>query len=241
MAFDIIGNIAILKKTKDSKKLARKLIRENRGITTVLEKSGRVSGRLRTIKTKYLLGEKTKIATYKESGCLFKFDVEKCYFSPRLAAERLEVAGFCKKKDKVLVLFAGVGPYSIVIARVSRCKVVSVEINKIASKYALESVKLNKLDNVRVIQSDVKRLKLKEKFNIIVMARPQLKESFLPYVFKFCKKGTRIYYYDFGKSIEKIIEKVKKDSGKKVRVLGFKKAGEIAPYKFRWRVDLLVN
>lgn len=241
MAYDIIGNIAILKKAKNNKIIARKILKQNKGVTTVLEKIDKVSGRLRTFKTKYLTGEKTRIATYKENGCLFRFDVEKCYFSPRLAAERLEIAGKCKKNDSVLVLFSGVGPFSIVIAKKAGCKVVSVEINRIASHYACENVKLNKLNNIEIIQKDVKKLKLKKKFDILVMPRPQLRETFLKYVWRFTKKNTVVYYYDFGKDISEIISKLKKEIKNKAKIINFKKAGEIAPYKHRWRVDLRAN
>ena len=64
-----------------------------------------------------------------------------------------------KKGDEVLVMFAGVAPFSIVIAKNSRAKkVFSVEINKEATKYAKQNVELNKLkDKVEIIQGDVKK------------------------------------------------------------------------------------
>lgn len=249
--YDILGNIAILKfsnetREKEKKKFAEKLLKEQRNISTVLEKKDKVSGRLRTIKTKFLAGKKTKEAVYHESGCTFKLDVEKCYFSPRLAGERLEIAKKIKKSDKVLVLFSGVAPFSIVIGKMSGARVVSVELNRIASKYADENVKINKLGNVKIVQGDVKKLKKligKEKYDKIIMPRPQLKDTFLKYIFPFSKKGTEVFYYDFGKDPEEILERVKKDARKakkKIKILEFRKAGDIAPYKYRWRVDLRV-
>lgn len=247
MSYDLIGNIAILKWGEGNKKRAGKLLKENRNIKTVLEKIEKVKGRLRTYKTKYLAGVKSKEALYIENGCKFRLNVESCYFSPRLANERLEIAKKINKKDKVLVLFAGVAPFSIVASRVSKAKVVSVELGKECSRYAKINVKLNKLeDKIKVVQGDVKNLKklVKGKFDVIVMPRPQVKESFLRYVWPFAKKGARIYYYDFGKDLEEIIEKIKNEARKarkKIKILNFKKAGEIAPYKFRWRVDLIVS
>lgn len=249
--YDGIGNIAILKfadnvPAGDRKKVAEKLIKDNNSILTVLEKIAKVSGRLRTIKTKHLAGRKTKEALYTESGCKFKLDVEKCYFSPRLSGERLEIAEKINKKDKVLVLFAGVGPFSIVIAKKTGAKVVSVELSKLASRYALENVKLNKLENVKIVQGDVSKLSklIKiEKFDKIIMPRPQLKETFLKYIWKFCKKATEVFYYDFGKDADLILEKVEDEARKarkKIKIIEFRKAGDIAPYKYRWRVDLRV-
>ena len=74
------------------------------------------------------------------------------------------------------------------------------------------------------------------------MPRPQLKDSFLHQAFILSKKGTNIFYYDFCKidEKEKIVEKIKKEAikeRKKIKILRIKNAGEIAPYKYRVRVD----
>jgi len=80
---------------------------------------------------------------------------------------------------------------------------------------------------------------------VIVMPRPQLKETFLKEAFKLSKRGTKIYYYDFCKEdeIKSVIEKIKteaKKSKKKIKILSVKKAGEIAPYKCRIRIDFTI-
>ena len=144
-------------------------------------------------------------------------------------------------------MFAGVAPYSIVIARNSKAaRVVSNEINRKANKYAELNIQLNKVRNrVELASGDIKRVasKLKgQRFDVIVMPRPQLKDSFLKEAFKLSKKGTRIFYYDFCKveDIDLIVEKVKSEAKlarKKIKILRTKPAGEIAPYKVRLRVD----
>lgn len=258
-SYDLLGNIALVKfeAKENKKKIANRILKEYNKVKTVLEKLGKVQGRLRKIKTKYVAGEKNKLARYKENGCVFVFDVDETYFSSRLAGERLDVAKQIKKKDKVLVLFAGVAPFSIVIGKTSKCKkVISVEINKKASKFAEKNIKLNRLHNIEIIQGDVKRLdkilkgRLSVKgnlvplqFDVIVMPRPRLTDTFLSSVWKFCKKGTKIYYYGFGKFPDEIVDEIEKEAkaGKKIiKILKIKKAGEIAPYKYRWRVDLKI-
>ena len=253
-SFDIFGNIALVKfprgiKAKDKKLFADKLLHDNKSVTTVLEKTRGFRGRLRKQETKYIAGEKTKEVLYRENGCVFRFNIDKTYFSPRLSNERKEIAQKIKKGDEVLVMFAGVAPYSIVIAKNSGAsKVVSIEINKEANKYAKMNVELNGVKGkVEIIQGDVKRIanKIKEKYDVIVMPRPQLKDSFLREAFILSKKGTRIFYYDFCKEeeIEQIVNRIKseaKKSGRKIKILKIKKAGEIAPYKYRIRVDFVV-
>ncbi len=250
--YDILGNIAILKfpngaSKKEKDKEAKRVLQEHGNIKTVLEKVEKVHGRLRTIKTKYLAGVKTKEALHKENNCWFKLNVESCYFSPRLSGERLEIAKLVNRKEKVLVLFSGVAPFGIVIAKISGARVVCVELGRECCKYAKENVKINKLENIEILQGDVKRIKLKEKFDRILMPRPQLKDSFLKYAFKFAKKGTIFHYYDFrtqeefdaGKTQKIIIEEVKREK-KKIEILRVKMCGDLAPYKFRVRVDFKI-
>ena len=278
-AFDILGNIVIAKflndfKLKDKQKFAEKILRENKSVRTILEKQGKVKGRLRKIQTRHLAGEKTKEVLYKENNCVFRFNIDSTYFSPRLSNERKEIASKIKKNDKVLVMFSGVAPYPIVIAKNSKANVTSIEINKEANKYAKLNVELNKLKDapsgvpqrgkVETIQGDIKKLagttgvprkilkkdfykgqKLNKKFDVIVMPRPQLKDSFLKEAFMLSKKNTRIYYYDFCKEdeINSVVEKIKleaKKYKKKIKILKTKIAGEIAPYKIRVRIDFKI-
>ncbi len=274
--YDVIGSIAIMKfdkesflfrKKKSSKRKTKfvkdeklkqaKQLLKRKNIKTVLEKTDRVKGRLRTIKTKFLAGEKTKEAVHKENDCRFRLNVETCYFSPRLSEERKDVAGKIKKKDKVLVMFSGVGPYSIIIAKKAR-QVTSIELSRACYKYAKDNVKLNRLNNVEVIQGDVKKVIRKGglivkgnlvplQFDKIVMPRPNLRESFLKQAFSVSKKDTVIYYYCFGRmdKLNKLVEEVYRESKKarkRIKVLKIKKAGDIAPYKFRYRIDIkLIN
>jgi len=253
-AYDIFGNIAVVKfskkvKLKDKKQFANKILKDNKSIKTVLEKVGKFKGRLRKMQTKYIVGEKTKEVLYRENGCSFRFNIDKTYFSPRLSGERKEIAGLIKRNAQVLIMCAGVGPYSIVIAKNSKAKkVVSNEINREANKYAKLNVELNKLkDKVEIVPGNIKKIasRIKGKFDVIVMARPQLKDSFLKEAFMLSKKSTKIYYYDFCKmeDTNKIIEKVEKEAKKykkKIKILKVKNAGEIGPYRVRLRVDVRV-
>jgi len=257
-SFDVIGDIAIVdipKGLKKKEKLIAKTLLNYNNIKTVLKKASNVQGRLRTRKLLWLAGEKRKETIHKESGCRFRVDVETCYFSPRLGTDRLDVAKKVKRGEKVLVMFSGVGPAPIVIAKHSKAKEVwSVEISRKASKYAEENIKLNKLMNVHHIQGDVKRvlpkiIKKVGKFDRIMMARPQLKYTFLKEAFSASKKGTVIHMHDFlfvqeipKITLEKIEDELKKfKKFKHYKFLGWKKAGEIAPRKLRARIDFVIS
>ena len=252
--YDILGDVAILKfhdKAGKKEKLAKaqEIISQYKSVKTVLEKTDKVSGRLRTIKTHFLLGKNTLIAHYVESGCKFNLKVDSCYFSPRLAHERLEIAKMIKKNSSVLVMFSGVAPFPIVIAKNAKPrKIVSIELGKDCEKYALENIEMNKVaDVVKHIQGDVKRIipKLKEKFDVVVMPRPNLKETFLSDALKVSKKNTSIIYYGFcaETKLVKMLDDLHKQAKKlrrKIKITDVKEAGDIAPYEHRYRIEIKV-
>jgi tRNA (guanine37-N1)-methyltransferase len=256
-SFNILGNVAVVNFSDtttiaEKKKFAQEILDKNNFIKTVLEKSGKFHGRLRKMETKHIAGEKNKEVLYKENNCSFRFNIDRTYFSPRLSNERKEIADLIKKDSEVLVMFAGVAPFSIVIAKNSRPKrVYSNEINKEANKYAELNAEINGVKNrIEFVNGDIKKVALKlkkenKKFDFIVMPRPNLRESFLEQAFMLSKKGTKVYYYDFCKVDETdlIVEKIKKQAEKfkrQVKVLKVKSAGETAPYKIRIRVDFTV-
>jgi len=149
-------------------------------------------------------------------------------------------------------MFAGVAPFSIVIAKNSKAKkIYSNEINRKANSYAELNVERNNVkDKIEFVTGDIKKVALKlkkqkKKFDFIVMPRPNLKDSFLEQAFMLSKKGTKIYYYDFCKvdEIDLIVNKIKeeaKKAKKKIKILRKKSAGETAPYKIRVRIDFRV-
>ena len=116
MGLDIIGNIAILGEDA-TKKQAQELIKKHKNIKTVLKKADIHKGKYRTQKLKYLAGIKTKETTYKENNCIFKLDVEKCYFSQRSSNERLRIKNLVKPNEKILIMFSGINPFGAVIAK----------------------------------------------------------------------------------------------------------------------------
>jgi tRNA (guanine37-N1)-methyltransferase len=255
--YSIFGNVAVVNfpedvSKKEKKKFAEIILKENKSVETVLEKSERFKGRLRKMTTSWVAGIKNKEVLYKENNCVFRFNIDETYFSPRLSNERKEIAKEIKKGEKVLVLFAGVGPFSIVIARNSKPEVVySNELNRKANKYEKLNIELNKVEKiVKQFKGDAKRICKKlsdsgEKFDVIVMPRPQLKDSFLENIFPLTKKNTRVYYYDFyledeENLLKKKIKNEAKKAGKKIRIFNFKKAGNIGPGKYRYRVDFVV-
>lgn len=256
---DIVGNIAILKFKRGVPFIIKKIkaylfLRKNKNIRTVVEKIEKFSGDLRIQKTRHLAGLRTKETIYHENDCVFKFNIDETYFSPRLSNERKlvtdEVIKIIKKKKnpKVLVMFSGVGPYPIVLAKkVKKLKIKSLifsnELNKVANEYEKENILLNKVsDYVIQFPGDARTLpeRLNHKFDVILMPRPNIQDTFLDVALKLSKRGTVIFYHGFGTK-EKVLDEIKKDCGKRIGKIDIRKAGDIGPRVYRWQSTFKVK
>lgn len=251
-SFDIVGDIAIFADMPDELKKKEKMIAEDlmklhHNIKVVCKKIGKYSGKYRTPKLKVIAGEKRKETTYTENKVKLILDVEKVYFSPRLGTERKRIADLVKKNENVLVMFSGIGPYTIQIAK-KAAKVTAIEANPVAHKYALKNLELNKIKNATVLKGDVKKIipKLKEKFDRIVMPLPKNAYEYIVDALKVAKKGCMIHLYAFSNDWElkdlkdKIVNECKK-KGKRCRILKIVKAGEYAPHVNRVCVDFSIQ
>jgi tRNA (guanine37-N1)-methyltransferase len=154
-AFDIIGGIIILKipDSLNSKKqvIAETILKNVKSAKSIFVQTSAVQGDYRIRHLEYLAGANSALTEYKEHGCIFKVDVMKTYFSPRLSTERMRVSKMVTDNEIITNMFAGVGTYSILIAKNNKsCKVFSIDSNPVANELATINVKLNKVQE-RVI------------------------------------------------------------------------------------------
>ena len=199
---DVIGDIAIVRLggfgPREKTKSAEALLSELKNVRVVMEQEGGIEGEYRLRKLKRLAGEKRTLTVHKENGCTFRVDVAKCYFSPRLSTERLRVADQVKPKERVLNMFAGVGPFSVLIAKRTGADVESCELNAYAAELHRENNRLNKVERlVSVINADAVDLPelTRSKFDRILMPHPSEADRFLPTALRMAKKGAHIHYY----------------------------------------------
>ena len=76
-----------------------------------------------------------------------------------MGTERARIAALVKQGENVLVPFAGVGPFAIVIAkRVPSAEVIGIELNPDAAEYFRRNILRNGCLNVSVLQGDVAKL-----------------------------------------------------------------------------------
>lgn len=249
-SFDMVGDLAIFsdipKELKNKEKeIAEALLKLNKHTKVVLKKTKKYSGLFRTPKLKILAGEKRKETELKENNISLKLNPEKAYFSVRLATERGRINKLVKPNESVLVMFSGVGPYSINIAKNAKPKeIFSIEINPDACEYQKENILTNKVKNIKLFKGDVKTIvpKLKKKFDRILMPLPRGAEDYLITALKTSKKGTTIHFYDFlheseFKKAKEKIDKACKQLKKKYKILNLVRCGQFGPGIYRICLD----
>lgn len=209
---DVIGDIAVVKLPEELKSfkraIAKNLLREAPYLKVVLQQSSPVSGKYRLRRLTWLAGERRKTTFHREHGCLYKVNLEKAYFSPRLSAERHRIASQIQLEGKgdgeiILNMFAGIGCFSILIAKRNKtCKIYSVDLNKHAVELMVYNVYLNKVrKQVTSILSEARRASLnlfQHKVDRVLMPLPEKAREYLDCAVAALKpEGGIIHYQTF--------------------------------------------
>ncbi len=252
---EIIGDILILEIPEEieskEKIIAEAYLKLHKNIKTVVKKTDIHSGTFRTRKVKVLAGENKKETIHLENGIRLKLNIEKTYFSARLANERLRIAKQIKKNEEILVMFSGSGPYPLVLAKNSPVKnILGIEINPDAHSFAVENVKLNKINKkneiIELINGDVREIlpKIDTKFDRILMPLPKTSEEFLDVALPKIKEKGTIHLYSFLnekeiKNEEKKIINLCNELGYNIKIFDTIKCGQHAPYTYRVCFDLV--
>lgn len=161
---DIIGDIAIVKLPHECENekfwIAENLLHAAPYLKVILRQVGPVEQQLRIRRLEWLAGEKRTETVHREFGCEYKLDVESVYFSPRLGGERKRVADLVLDGESVVNFFAGVGSFSIMIARhANPCRIYSLDVNATAARYHIVNNALNRVgETIDVICGDAIRV-----------------------------------------------------------------------------------
>lgn len=235
MIYQIIGDIALFKSI--NKKQAEVFLKKNPRFKTICLQ-GEIKGKYRLPKIKVLAGDGTE-TIHKESDCLFKLDVSKIMWSKGNFNERRRIAEQVKNGEIVIDCFAGIGYFSIPIAKASKAKqVYAIELNPTAFKYLEENIRMNRLANIIAIQGDcAKEIKKLSKADRIIMGLlPSAKKYIKPAISRL-KKGGIIHYHGIAKDGKELL----KDFGKaKIKLLKITKVKEYKPRMYHFVLDIKV-
>lgn len=232
-SFDIIGDIAVTKLPDHSvvaaQAIAEAIKKRHKNIKTVLAQDSAVTGEYRLRKLTCIKGENKTSTIHKESGCLFSVDLAYCYFSPRLSGERLRVANLVQHNETVVNMFAGVGCFSIIIAKhVPSAKVYSIDINPNAFAFMKENIRLNRVfGQVVPMLGDAKNIlesQLQGCADRVLMPLPEKALAYLPYALLALKPSggwIHLHLFEHVSKDEDLTAKVKQKVKATMEGLGF--------------------
>ncbi|PTD93917.1 class I SAM-dependent methyltransferase family protein [archaeon SCG-AAA382B04] len=252
-SFDVLGDIAVVELPQalfDKKELIGKaLMKVHKNLNTVLLQKSPVTGEYRVRDLEVIAGEQNTHTIHKEYGCRYKIDLSKVFFSPRLSHEREKVMNQVKPKEVIFDMFAGVGPFSILIAKKKDPKkVYAVDKNKESVRLLKKNLELNKVkDKVEPIHGDIRDItpKYKNSSDRAIMNLPFKSGSFLDEAITLLKeKGGIIHYYDireeenlYEDAVEKISQKANKN-GYSTRVLDKRIVRSYSPKVWNIAIDV---
>ncbi|MFH0884854.1 MAG: class I SAM-dependent methyltransferase family protein [Candidatus Micrarchaeota archaeon] len=254
-SFDIIGDIAIIEipdalESRENE-IGNALLSVHKNLKTVLKKLGPMEGEFRVRRVKPIAGENRTTTLYKESGVVMELDVAKVYFSVRLSHERTRISELVKPGERILALFAGVGPFPLVIARKHPdAEIIAIELNPDAVEYMKMNIERNRAKNVKAVLGDVRATVSASYQNYadrILMPLPKGAYEFLDVAYAGAKDGGIVHFYTFAgikdpfaEAIAKA-ESAAKASGVRIEVASQRIVRPYSPQTVQVVLDLIVR
>jgi tRNA (guanine37-N1)-methyltransferase len=253
-SFDVIGDIAIIELSPTAepfeKNIAEALMKVHKNVQTVYSKSGPITDNQRLRPLHHVLGADRTVTVHKELGCRFKIDISKAFFSPRLSEEHRRVAEQVRQDECVVDMFAGVGPFSILIAkRLNSVQIHAIDANPEAAKLIGENAGMNKVqDRIKVWSGDA-RVVVKSNLSGIatrvIMNHPSKAREFLETACEALRRdGGIVHYYTFAegsdsesKAREELATTLGKIGWKIEKSVTTRKVRGVAPMKWQVVVD----
>lgn len=253
-AVDFVGDIAIIEVPQEldayKKIIGEAILKTNENVRTVLAKVGAVSGTYRLREFSVIGGEQKTETVHREFGCQYSVDVAKAYFSPRLSYEHKRVASLVKENETILDMFAGVGPFSILIAKtIQNVKVYAIDANPNAFEYLKKNIRLNRaVGKVHPFLGDARHVVDEKVTGVADRVIMNLPERAIEFVDAACialkPEGGMIHFYSFVSASNPLeatklhlLETVEK-TGRKVKEVPFSRmVRETAPYEWQAVLD----
>jgi tRNA (guanine37-N1)-methyltransferase len=257
-SIDFVGEVAILEIPEElvgyKHLIGEAVLQTFKRVKSVLAKSSGIGGIYRIREYEIIAGSEDAETVHREYGCKYYLDPRKTYFSPRLSYEHYRVASQVRDGETIIDMFAGVGPFSILIAKMhANVRVYAIDINPDAIRYLERNIHANDVyGKVTPVLGDAKEVvenKLRGLADRIIMNLP---EKSMEYIDAACaalrETGGIIHYYRFAEGPH-AVENVKAElikgieiSKRKVEtVLSERIVKEVAPFKWQIVIDAKVK
>ena len=247
-SYQKVGDIILIKlfgeAAKQKKKIGESVLEMFPYIRTVCMIKG-ITGEYRTPKIEVIAGDKNTATIHKEHGCIYRIDVAKIMFSKGNLTERKRLINQIKPNETIIDMFAGIGYFSIGIAKNTKVKkIYAIEKNPTSFRFLRENIKLNKIKNIKPILGDCRSVVLQEKADRIIMGYFPGTEKFLSTAFSLLKDKGIIHYHNVYKQSElwstplKQLRKSAEAHGfALIRIMTKKKVKSVAPRTYHIVID----
>lgn len=256
-SIDFVGDIAIIEippELSNYKNLIGKaILKTHKTVRTVLAKASAVSGTYRLREFEVIAGDHKTETIHREYGCQYYVDLSKAYFSPRLSFEHNRVASLVHDGETVVDLFAGVGPFAILIAKIhENVRVYAIDINPSAIKLLKRNIRLNRVEEkVYPILGDAKQAveKLSGIADRVIMNLPEKAMEFVETACKALKPASGIIHFYGFISVSEPLETMKtkfinavENSGRRIEEISFVRLVRgTAPYEWQAALDAKIR
>ena len=249
-SYFVIGNILTLKLDKKLHKYKAKIgsailkiLPNVRSVALI----GEIKGRKREPSVEIIAGSKKTETVHKEHGCSFALDVSKIMWSKGNKGEKLRLLNLATPREVVLDMFAGIGYFSIPLAKHKKAEVHAIDINPNSLNFLKKNIFLNGIaDRVKIYKGDSKEIVAK-----LNVAPDRILMGYFPaYDFfesamKISKKGTVIHFHDKAteNDVPSRLDKLKEiaaKNGKFLDVLDIQQVKSYAPHVWHYVYDLEV-
>jgi tRNA (guanine37-N1)-methyltransferase len=249
-SFDVVGDIAIVRLPEEmiSYKIAigEALVSTFPRLRTIAIDKG-VRGEVRIRDLEVISGDDSTETVHVEYGLRLKVDLRKAYFNPRLASERHRVASQVRKGEIIIDMFAGVGPFSMMIAKYAEPKIVyAIDLNMDAVEYLKNNIMLNRVKNVVPILGDAREiLPTLPRPDRMIMNLPHSAREFLPDALQRLRSGGTIHFYfvcerSSGKETISAVESQAQELGKSIVVSRMEELKTYSPSSSVFSADIVL-